>query len=208
MNIKKIAGTAAIAAGLGAAGLGLGAGTAQADDRIPGVPGSGRCGRSWRMVPRVGVRRDSSRRCADRPLELGPAGLRPVIGTRSARDPATRFSAGIGDASGRSATAGRPSSSLAPQPGRRLRAVDEERDDGGVDAGVAVEHHGVLGAVERDQAGAHLPGQVDTGLIRRGGVVGGGYDDDLARADRDGGMRCRRRPARATSRTRHAAPAP
>lgn len=35
MNIRKIAGTAAIAAGLGAAGLGLGVGTAQADDWVP-----------------------------------------------------------------------------------------------------------------------------------------------------------------------------
>jgi hypothetical protein len=39
MNIKKIAGTAALAAGLGAAGLGLGAGSAQADRIwVPDVP--------------------------------------------------------------------------------------------------------------------------------------------------------------------------
>jgi hypothetical protein len=38
MNVKKIAGTAAIAGALGAAALGLGAGTAQADDWVPWVP--------------------------------------------------------------------------------------------------------------------------------------------------------------------------
>jgi len=50
MSIKKLAGTAAIAAGLGAAGLGLGAGSAQADDGWgpwvpwPDVPGEGPAG--------------------------------------------------------------------------------------------------------------------------------------------------------------------
>jgi hypothetical protein len=40
MNFKKMAGTAAIATGLGAAVLGLGAGTAQADDHgFPWNPG-------------------------------------------------------------------------------------------------------------------------------------------------------------------------
>ena len=52
MNIKKMAGTAAIAAGLGVAGLGLGAGTAQADDWVPfpwpPVPGE------WIDVPGQG----------------------------------------------------------------------------------------------------------------------------------------------------------
>jgi len=39
MNIKKMAGTAAIAAGLGVAGLGMGAGTAQADRIwVPDIP--------------------------------------------------------------------------------------------------------------------------------------------------------------------------
>jgi hypothetical protein len=38
MNVKKIAGTAVIAGALGAATLGLGAGTAQADDWGPWVP--------------------------------------------------------------------------------------------------------------------------------------------------------------------------
>ena len=39
MRIKKIAGTAAIAAALGAAGLGLGAGSAQADQIwVPDIP--------------------------------------------------------------------------------------------------------------------------------------------------------------------------
>jgi hypothetical protein len=38
MNIKKIAGTATIACALGAAALGIGAGTAQADDWGPWVP--------------------------------------------------------------------------------------------------------------------------------------------------------------------------
>ena len=38
MNVKKIAGTAIIAGALGAAALGLGAGTAQADDWVPWVP--------------------------------------------------------------------------------------------------------------------------------------------------------------------------
>jgi hypothetical protein len=38
MDVKKIAGTAAIAAAMGVAALGLGAGTAQADDGVPWVP--------------------------------------------------------------------------------------------------------------------------------------------------------------------------
>ncbi|HZA09082.1 hypothetical protein [Mycobacterium sp.] len=38
MNLTKIAGTATIAGALGAAALGLGAGTAQADDWVPWVP--------------------------------------------------------------------------------------------------------------------------------------------------------------------------
>ena len=38
MNVKKIAGTATVAGALGAAALGLGAGTAQADDWVPWVP--------------------------------------------------------------------------------------------------------------------------------------------------------------------------
>lgn len=37
MNVKKIAGTAIIAGALGAAALGLGAGTAQADDWMPSL---------------------------------------------------------------------------------------------------------------------------------------------------------------------------
>jgi hypothetical protein len=51
MNIKKLAGTAAIAAGLGAAGIGLGAGSAQADQiwvpDIPGIPGAGHWVDQW-----------------------------------------------------------------------------------------------------------------------------------------------------------------
>jgi hypothetical protein len=41
MKIAKLAGTAAVAAALGAAGLGLGAGSAQADDGwdVPWIPG-------------------------------------------------------------------------------------------------------------------------------------------------------------------------
>jgi hypothetical protein len=38
MNVKTIAATATIAGALGAAALGLGAGTAQADDWVPWVP--------------------------------------------------------------------------------------------------------------------------------------------------------------------------
>jgi hypothetical protein len=38
MNVKKIVGTATIAAALGTAAVGLGAGTAQADDWVPWVP--------------------------------------------------------------------------------------------------------------------------------------------------------------------------
>jgi hypothetical protein len=38
MNVKKIAGTATVACALGAVSLGLGAGTAQADDWVPWVP--------------------------------------------------------------------------------------------------------------------------------------------------------------------------
>jgi len=38
MNLKKIAGTATLAGALGAAALGLGAGTAQADNWEPWVP--------------------------------------------------------------------------------------------------------------------------------------------------------------------------
>jgi hypothetical protein len=51
MSIKKMAGTAAIAAGLGAAGLGLGAGTAQAEEiwvpDVPGIPWVGH----WEWIP-------------------------------------------------------------------------------------------------------------------------------------------------------------
>jgi hypothetical protein len=55
MNIKKMAGTAAIAASLGVAGLGMGAGTAQADDGywgpgFPWPPGPG----EWIDVPGQG----------------------------------------------------------------------------------------------------------------------------------------------------------
>ena len=48
MNIKKMAGTALLAGAMGAAGLGLGAGAAQADDHWvpwwPDVPGQGPTG--------------------------------------------------------------------------------------------------------------------------------------------------------------------
>jgi len=60
MNIKKMAGTAAIAAGLGAAGLGLGAGSAQADriwvPDIPGIPwGAGHWVDEWIPDPNLGI---------------------------------------------------------------------------------------------------------------------------------------------------------
>ncbi len=59
MNFKKMAGTAAIAAGLGAAGLGLGAGTAQADriwvPDIPEIPwGGGHWVDEWLPEPNLG----------------------------------------------------------------------------------------------------------------------------------------------------------
>ena len=59
MNFKKMAGTAAIAAGLGAAGLGLGAGTAQADriwvPDIPEIPwGGGHWVDDWIPEPNLG----------------------------------------------------------------------------------------------------------------------------------------------------------
>ncbi|MDT5282586.1 MAG: hypothetical protein QOJ20_3781 [Mycobacterium sp.] len=41
MNVKKIAGTVTIASAVGAAALGLGAGTAQADPWLPWVPDAG-----------------------------------------------------------------------------------------------------------------------------------------------------------------------
>ena len=41
MNLKKITAAAAMAGGLGSAALGIGAGFAQADPGIPGVPGPG-----------------------------------------------------------------------------------------------------------------------------------------------------------------------
>ncbi len=58
MRIKKIAGGAAIAGALGVAGLGLGAGSAQADPHwvpdIPGIPwGPGHWVDDW--VPDVGL---------------------------------------------------------------------------------------------------------------------------------------------------------
>jgi hypothetical protein len=51
MSIKKIAGTAAVAGALGAAGLGLGAGSAQADQiwvpDVPGIPWAGHWVDQW-----------------------------------------------------------------------------------------------------------------------------------------------------------------
>jgi hypothetical protein len=51
MSIKKIAVTAAVSAALGAAGLGLGAGSAQADQiwvpDIPGIPWAGHWVDQW-----------------------------------------------------------------------------------------------------------------------------------------------------------------
>ncbi len=76
MNIKKMAGTAAIAAGLTAAGLGMGAGTAQADDGwrpwfpLPDVPGEGPTG--WGAPGQI------KKVCIDKgPWELGPCGTPP-----------------------------------------------------------------------------------------------------------------------------------
>ncbi|MDT5065725.1 MAG: hypothetical protein QOK02_1880 [Mycobacterium sp.] len=58
MNLKKMAGTAAIAAGLGAAGLGLGAGSAQADriwvPDVPGIPWAGHWVDEWIPEPNLG----------------------------------------------------------------------------------------------------------------------------------------------------------
>jgi hypothetical protein len=75
MNIKKLAGTAAIAAGVGAAGLGLGAGSAQADDHWrpfpwPEVPGQGPAG--------MGAPGQLKKVCVDgRYFDLGPCGTPP-----------------------------------------------------------------------------------------------------------------------------------
>jgi hypothetical protein len=51
----------------------------------------------------------------------------------------------------------------------------------------------VLGALEGDQVGAELAGQIDSGLVWRSRVVSGGHDDDFARGYRRGRMRRRRR---------------
>ena len=60
MKIKKIAGTAAVAGAMSAAGLGLGAGSAQADriwvPDIPGIPwGPGHWVDEWIPDPNLGL---------------------------------------------------------------------------------------------------------------------------------------------------------
>ena len=76
MNLKKIDGTAALAGALGAAALGLGAGSAQADPgwdpNIPWIPGPRRLGsRTWFQTT-----------CGhpDRLRTHGAPGSRPVTG--------------------------------------------------------------------------------------------------------------------------------
>ena len=75
MNIKRIAGTATLAAALGAAALGLGAGSAQADPKwvdpnIPWIPG--------RLDIRIGIRESiGARRDRSRRLCPGPCGTPP-----------------------------------------------------------------------------------------------------------------------------------
>ena len=90
MNIKKMAGTAAIAAGLGVAGLGLGAGTAQADDGwIPG-PGYPSGSTSLAKVPRaLGAPGQLKKVCVEGPRWMGLAESPPGHWTWSTRDPAT-----------------------------------------------------------------------------------------------------------------------